>query len=695
MTVGSAGRAARLRRPAGPAGVVGILALGALLTANGCAHPSSRAQGAAPAAPQADKELVAGGQARHPDPQGRPMMQVLAWARLADAAPLVKALARVGGMQAPPGEEAEVARALFGQLVGLDPALGAALDLRRPAVIALLRPDSNDSGPPLLALLPVASREAVVDGAKAAGLRVEVRPFGVVLRPGSVQPTQDRRGATPPAAPPELKPGTPPEVNPGTPPPGEPEAAAFVSFADGYAAVAFREDRAAAAGATLLPLVHARAEAPLAAHLDVARLFETWGAPIERTLARFARVTQGASDPQVAYALRGARRMLRFADSVDGIDLLLDSDAQGVTVTARAEGRPGGPFSAYVASQQSGAPWGLELLPRDAVLVYATRRGAAAAAEELDAAVELLGDAARPPADAPQRAEWRQALGRAGAEMPGELVYAVWPVAGAGIGVGGAWRVRPGPAARRETMAAYRRIGDRMAGMVARSLRLDPERFPLHVRVRPGALHVDGVVGDIIEVTVRWPAAARAERRQLRELVGEPLRMAVVFDGERAMFAIGADAKARVGTMLAAARGTGGATLADDPRLRAALTWRPEARVSLSFLATAPMASLLARLIHGGAPEAAAGVADAALADAGDGAILATTNASGRRYEVSTRLPLSSLPGLTRVSGVLWRMALSPLLNPPAMPPLPLPPAHLRPQSAPHRSSASAPSKHL
>src|SRR5205823_4252928 len=92
--------------------------------------------------------------------------------------------------------------------------------------------------------------------------------------------------------------------------------------------------------------------------------------------------------------------------------------------------------------------------------------------------------------------------------------------------------------------------------------------------------------------------------------------------------------------------------------------------------------------------------AEPLLLDAGDGAIVTTTNAAGLRYEISTKLPASSLPGLPRIGGVMWRMALSPLLNPPAMPPLPIPPAHVTPivpdeKSPGPRNNAAIPNRRL
>jgi hypothetical protein len=67
------------------------------------------------------------------------------------------------------------------------------------------------------------------------------------------------------------------------------------------------------------------------------------------------------------------------------------------------------------------------------------------------------------------------------------------------------------------------------------------------------------------------------------------------------------------------------------------------------------------------------------VAEVGRGAIFSTLSASGHRYELTTHVPTGALGGAARLSGALWRIALSPLLSPPFLPPLPLPPPHIAP----------------
>lgn len=466
----------RVRAVVVVAASIAATATGALL-AGSCAHHDRELPRAGVAAsetratgqPQAEAVAPPDGGARVaapgvPTDAARGALQPLAWACLSDAAPIVQALSRVVGMQVAAGDERDMARALVGRLLGLHPALAAALGLRRPAVVALLRAEPGDPGPAPAALLPIASRQEVLAAAGRAGLSVEERPWGVVLRGAA------GAGPSPSSASPSMP-------SPSLPAPGERAAVIAVAFAGDYAAISAREEQAPRVAAALAPLREHKAEAPLAIHLDVARLFESSGPTIEAALARFGRAAASTPDPQIPFALRAAPRLLKLADSVEGVDLLLDADGDGVQVTARAEGRPNGAFAQFAASQHGGPPWGLELLPRDAVVAYSTRRGAATDAE----------------------------------------------------------------------------------------------------------------------------VASRAT--------------------------------------------------------------------------------------------------EAAVADAGTGAIVSVSAAQGARYEVVSRLPASSLPGLPRIGGVLWRMALSPLLNPPAIPPLPLLPAHLPPPESPalrpSRPTARSPSQRL
>ncbi len=621
--------------------------LAVLIVAAGCTH-SQPQQKVAPL--PAAQSRAAAAETRPPkSPDLR--RELMGWVVLRDGAPIAEALGKVARAPGDAGTQTaeNTVKMLVARQLGLDPRLADALDLKRPMAVGVLDPSRLGGAPahPVLALLPVQSRAAVEEAVRAAGLTVQDLGWGIgVATEGG---------------------------------------ALFAAFHDGYAAIAWRPELVSAARELLAAPLAARAEAPLRAHLDFNNLYAAYGRELEASLEHFVRATQERGDPQLAFAMRSAMRLVHFADSVSGIDVLLSSDASGVTVTARLDGKPNGAWAGYVANQQPRPTWGARFIPRDAVLVYMTNRSTGAIAEELESQVAYLGDASSPPASAALRAAWRAALSRAAAEMAGEVAYAVWPGDGGGVGLGGAYRVRSAAAARRELGAVYRRIGAHLAGVVMRALELDPQRYPVRVAVRPVSLALDGggaAQAEAVTLSVRWPRGADAERKLFERLFGRELVLATAVAGDTAVFALGRGWKDRLAALVTTARGGALPSLADDARFGRALAAAPEGRISFTYLPTAEMAQFIGRLVQegrildAGQTESMQPILEAA----GDGAIVSETHVAAGRYQFTTHLPASSLPGFTRIGMVLWRIALSPLLNPPSMPPLPIPPAQVTPQ---------------
>lgn len=632
------------------------LTLAPLLLLSSCSpHPSIPPQ---TPARQVSARAAPASSTRRPPPDLEPAppvsrdlsKQVMGWVVVSDGAPLMRAVARIGRASAS-GEASDAAvKILLAQLVGLDAHATMALDLTRPSAIALLSPASVEGARPVLALLPVTGRAEVERAFALSKVPVRRLPWGLAV--------------------------------------GEGAAAVYVAVRNGYAAVAPREDLVDAAAKLLAVPLAQKAEAPLTAHLDLANVYAAYGRELDGAVIHFLDGIADRDDPQLSFAMREARRIVHFADSMRALDLLVGSDDAGVTVKARAEGKPDGEWAARVAGQRAGEPaWGAKLLPRDAVLVYLTNRSSRAMLEELDASVAYLGDASVPQATSGLRASWRGALARATEEMSGEVAWAVWPGTDGGVGVGGGWRVRPGGSARRETLAAYERIGPHLAGVVARALQLDPKRFHLEVAVRSIGPTAPGPGGapipiDRVVVSVRWPQRSSVQRRAFEQLFGRELVLATAFVDDTALFAIGRDWKPRLLAMISAARGDVLPSLADDPGFRRVLAEGREGRVSLTWMPMADMARFIGHVAEEGhvLDKAQLAEIEPMLAAAGTGAIVSTTHAEGARWEVATRVPSSALPGMRRVGAALWKVALSPLLNPPAIPPLPIPPAQLTPK---------------
>jgi hypothetical protein len=164
-------------------------------------------------------------------------------------------------------------------------------------------------------------------------------------------------------------------------------------------------------------------------------------------------------------------------------------------------------------------------------------------------------------------------------------------------------------------------------------------------------------------------------------LFGKKLTLATAFVGDQALFAIGADYQPRLAAMIGTARGVPAASLGDEPAFAEALQYKQASRVSLSYLETARMARFAAGLVE---QQGQLGVEDEQavarlMSTVGRGAIVSTTNADGRRFEMTTHVPHSAIAGVASLNGALWRIALSPLVNPPMMPPMPVPPPHVTP----------------
>ena len=578
--------------------------------------------------------------------------QVMGWVILSDGGRLLREIA-------PPAQKGQDARALQGELagsIGINPGLAQLIDLKRPAAIALLNPAllSSQAVRPFVAMLPIVSRadvERFFGRGAAAGTQIERHPWGLAVPAG--------------------------------------EGKLYIGFHHGYALVAWRPDLLQAAERLLEPKLAARAEAPILVHVNLDNVGQSFGPQLQAVVERFAHVASSGGptrDPQVAFAMRGVERMTRLVPSLSAIELLANLDSGGLTFTFRMDGKRDGAFAGFVAQQKPGPSFGLDLLPRDAVMVYSTHQSAAGRAADVNAMVAYLTDAVPDhPADAAQIDRWRQALSGASRATSGELAYAVWPAAGGGVGLGGAYRlVDPGmgPAALR---TAYDALSGRLGALVARGLGLDAASFADRFVATRQPARLAGTDVDVLAISVRWPAGSASQRRVFESLFGPKLMMGTAFVGDRARFAIGPDWQARLSTMIAAARGEKAASVGEEPAFAEAIAWHPGARVSISALDTARMAHLAAALLEESRdldPAQHAAV-QALLEQVGSGAIVATTNVQGHRFELSTHVPASAIRGAARLSGALWRVALSPLVNPPTLPPLPIPPPNVTPSTTP------------
>jgi hypothetical protein len=629
--------------------VARVSCVAALVTMFSCAPPPAKPS--PPTRPQTTRASFSDSNAVSALPRSPDVgAEVMGWMVVTEGDRLAQQLA--------PADEAadprKVQVALLAQL-GLHPDVAATVDLKRPLGVALLNPGllATNSVQPYVAMVPVRSRQAVEQALLAHGAPLERMPWGVQLPAG--------------------------------------KAKMSIAFIDGYAVVAWRPDLLQATVRLLGPRLAHKADAPVVVHLAFENLREAYGPQMEMMTGQLARMAGSGGndgDPQMAYALRGVKQTVQYLRSVASVELLGNLDSGGLTLTLRAEGREGGELSGYVRQQKPGPAWGVQFLPRDSVLAYATHASAEGRASDLAASVTYLSDVNARPAGNRERAAVQEVLERAASTTEGELAYAVWPGRGGGVGVGGAYRVNDPVAARAAIADVYTTLAPRLGAVVMRALMFDADRLAPHARVQKRTVTLGDVEVDLIEVAVAWPKGADGERRLFESLFGKRLTLATAFVGDQALFALGSDWQARLGAMLATARGVPAASLGDDPAFVEALQYKESTRVSFSYLETARMARFAAGLMEqtGGLDDAQQAAVRRLLVQVGRGAIISTTNADGRRFEMTTHIPHSAIAGVAALDGALWRIALSPLVNPPMMPPMPVPPPHVTPSVKPHAS---------
>jgi hypothetical protein len=279
----------------------------------------------------------------------------------------------------------------------------------------------------------------------------------------------------------------------------------------------------------------------------------------------------------------------------------------------------------------------------------------------------------------------RRAFERAAVDTDGQLAYAVWPGRDGGVGLGGAYHVINPVAARAAVGDLYRTLAPHLGSVAMRALGFDADKLARRVKVTHGTVQLGGVDADTVTLSVDWPKNASSERQLFEAMFGKRLVLATAFVGDQALFTVGADWQPRLAAMIGTARGMPAASLGDEPAFVEALRYKPDARVSLTYLPTDRMAQFSAGLAaQSGRLDADQEQAVARLLSRmGSGAIVSTTNAGGRRYELTTHVPGSAIAGVAQLNGAMWRMALSPLVNPPMMPPMPVPPPHVAPSVKP------------
>lgn len=476
----------------------------------------------------------------------------------------------------------------------------------------------------------------------------------------------------------------------------------YVTIEDGQggpiAYLAFDLEAARGAPVLLGPRMRQRPPAMMVARATP-RVVGRLGA-LEQSLASFLTITGADGDAANEYALRGLHRTMAYLSDASALELRIDLGPRGLALTVRMEGKQGGAWAEYVEGREPAGSWGARFVPRDAVLTHLSRpsaRDREADAEALESYLVTVADHGMVPPT--ERARWHTALAGAIAASGDQQVFAVWPAAGGGIGAGGAYTVKDMDAARRAARTLYTALGPVLGRAAAQQLELDPGTYPLVLGVRQNATLVQGAQVDLIELTPAFPSAAKEQRAAFVRLFGERLTLAIAYVDGAAVFALGRDWQSRLGQLVAAARGLPGPSLADTPGFARALA-DDAGRVSLVYLRTQGLAGLILGVLADADAGVAAAGAERMQAFLRPGqehsAIVVVTRVRqlrrGMAYELTTRVPPTVLSDVAGMGGAMWRVALSPILGAPPVPPLPLPPSNLTPPAAaPSRVEAAPP----
>lgn len=532
----------------------------------------------------------------------------------------------------------------FAATLGVSGALAATIDAKRPILVFAMEPTATAGPLPIVVVLPVFSTQSfLVALATTHTVRREAESSVHEFAKGP------RRG--------------------------------FVRFAGSVAYVAYAKSLL-----TELPDLPPLTEpASIELHLELARireLFPELSLSFLQTLAALAS-PGSAHSPQAAYDLRRLRRVAQHAAQARSMSVVADLDALGLTLTV-ALARPRNSFDAVAPAPP--AVWGTELMPADAMLVYMT--SVWPTSQRADVADLMAYITALRPPGGRSLAPLATALDAASRTLGDQAIYAVWPASHGGIGMGGALRVAPGSLARLRWLDAYEALAPALAVLVPQELGFAPEAARFHVRVQRGASRIAGVSADAVELSPTFASTARREERLFRWLFGPTLVLRTAFVGGTALYAAGRDATSRLETMIQAVRGRTSASLAQSPAFAKAYRFHPEGRVALTFLSTSGLARFVMSALAGlGAlsPAQTSLLEVYVAADEARTAIVTTANVlrsdEAITHQISSFLPRSAVLTLGALGAAMWRVALSLFFGPPALPPLPAPPAEVTPPS--------------
>ncbi len=345
------------------------------------------------------------------------------------------------------------------------------------------------------------------------------------------------------------------------------EGPVHMRYVDGWALFAGTEKLLNGAPGVLLPLVKTPPTTSARVRVNMAEIYKRYGDKIEKVRAMIGKpLGQGAELNPFATMGPSAERWITFAKNIQSFDMTFDMLPQKILFSLSAKAGGPGPFSTYLGKLNVGPAWGAGFMPADSVFVGTGRYEKSIMKEDLMSSYRMLQTFLKGYIELKMLERWREAFGRYLHHLSGESSVAMWINADGGLGLGWASRLTDSKMAGRVMHDIMTMLSKDLKQLIPKALpKFIRDELPglgLRLKVRPGALRVGGIKGDLYELVIKWPRlkdkAQRKElaqvRKKIAKVIGRRFVVATAIVGDVGFMTMGKDHRQRLATMVALAK---------------------------------------------------------------------------------------------------------------------------------------------
>ncbi len=338
-------------------------------------------------------------------------------------------------------------------------------------------------------------------------------------------------------------------------------------FVDGWALFAGTEKLLNGASGVLLPLVKTPPTTSVRVRANMTEVYKRYGDKIEMARTMISKSTgPGMELNPLAGMGSTAERWITFAKNIQSFDLTFDMLPREILFRLSARAAGPGPFASYLSKLNVGSAWGAGFMPADSILVGTGRYEKSLMKEDLDSSFKLLQTFLKGYIDVKMLERWREALARYLRHFSGESSTAMWINADGGMGVGSAAKLTDSKMAGRVMRDLMTMLSKDLKQLIPKALpKFIRDELPglgLRLKVRPGALRMGGIKGDLYELVIKWPRlkdkAQRKElaqvRKKIAKVIGRRFVVATAIVGDVGFMAMGKDHRSRLAKMVALAK---------------------------------------------------------------------------------------------------------------------------------------------